>query len=442
MRLFARGLLPALALLFCAYLSPTPAQAQDQPQVFRGATVYPISAPPIQNGVVVVQDGVIQAVGANGEVEIPRGSAEHDLSGKVLMPGIVDTHSHIGQVNGGDRSAPAHPGVRTLDAVNVRHSSINRARAGGITTVNVLSGSGHLLSGQTTHLKLRDGNTVEDLLTCENPLTDICGGIKMANGTNSIRNNPAFPGTRARSAAIARQMFIDAQAYKAKKEAAESEDEMPPTDLGKEAVIEVLEGRRIVHFHTHRHDDILTVLRLKREFGFQVVLHHVSEGWRVADEIAAADVPASIIVLDAPGGKHEAVNLYFRTGAVLEEAGVDVAYHTDDFITDSRLFLRSAAFGVRAGMSEEKALEAMTLAGARMLGMEDRVGSLEEGKDADLIVLSGDPLSVYTNVLETWVEGRKVFDRSDPEDLDFATGGYGVYDDGALHHHHGPTAGE
>lgn len=440
MRNLFRGVVSVLTLLVCVLLASLPARAQSELQVFRGATVYPVSAPAIENGVVLVRDGVIQAVGEEGSVDVPAGAVEHDLSGKVLMPGIVDTHSHIGQVNGGDGSAPAHPGVRTLDGVNVRHSSLNRARAGGITTVNVLSGSGHLLSGQTTHLKLRDGEKVEDLLFCENPLTDICGGIKMANGTNSIRENPAFPGTRARSMSIARQMFVDAQAYKAKKEAAESEDDMPPTDLGKEALIEVLEGRRIVHFHTHRHDDILSVLRLKREFGFEVVLHHVSEGWRVADEIAAADVPCSIIFIDSPGGKHEAVNLYFRTGAVLEDAGVDVAYHTDDFITDSRLFLRSAAFGVRAGMSEEKALEAMTLAGARMLGMEDRIGSLEEGKDADLVVLSGDPLSVYTNVLETWVEGEKVFDRSNPADLDFATGGYGVYDDGALHHHHGPAS--
>ncbi|PEN13944.1 amidohydrolase [Longibacter salinarum] len=428
-----------LVVVSGALTASSPAQAQQQVQVFRGAKVYPISADPIDDGVVVVQDGVIQAVGADGEVEIPSGATEHDVSGKVIMPGLVDTHSHISQVNGGDGAAPTHPGVRTLDAVNVRHSSIGRARSGGITTVNVLSGSGHLLSGQTTHLKLRDGDTVEELLFCENPLTDICGGIKMANGTNSIRDNPAFPGTRARSASIARQMFIDAQEYKKKKEAAESEDDMPPMDLGKEALIEVLEGRRIVHFHTHRHDDILTVLRLKEEFGFEVVLHHVSEGWRVADEIAEAGVPCSIITIDSPGGKLEARNLYFRTGAVLEDAGVDVAYHTDDFITDSRLFLRSAAIGVRAGMSEAKALEAMTLAGARMLGLEDRVGSLEEGKDADLIVLSGDPLSVYTNIEETWVEGQKVFDRENPDDRDFATGGYGVYDDGTLHHHHGPA---
>ena len=411
------------------------AHAQERPHAFEGATVYPIAEAPIEDGVVLVQDGIIQAVGAAGEVDVPGDAVRVDVSGKVLMPGIVDTHSHVGQVEGGDRSAPMHPGVRSLDAVNIRHSSINRARAGGITTVNVMPGSGHLLSGQTTYLKLRDVNTIEKALFCDDPLTGICGGLKMANGTNP-QNDPPFPGTRAKSAALVRQQFIAAQEYKAMMEAAESEDEMPTRDLGLEALAEVLDGERIVQFHTHRHDDIVTILRLKREFDFPVVLHHVSEAWKVADEIAAADVPASIIVLDSPGGKHEAADIAYRNGAVLEEVGVDVAYHTDDLITDSRLFLRSAAFGVRAGMSREGALEAMTLAGARMLGLDDQVGSLEEGKDADLVVLSSDPLSVYTRVEQTWVEGQKVFDFADPEDRKYATGGDGAYDDGAILHHH------
>ncbi len=424
-----------MAAVVCGLLVFAPAQAQERPHAFEGATVYPIAEAPITNGVVLLQNGTIRAVGPADAVDIPDDAVRHDVSGKVILPGIVDTHSHVGQVEGGDGSAPLHPGVRSLDAVNVRHSSLNRARAGGITTVNVLPGSGHLLSGQTTHLKLREGGTIEELLLCTDPLTEICGGLKMANGTNP-QDDPPFPGTRAKSAALVRQTLIEAQEYRAKMDATESEDEMPTRDLGLEALVEVLDGERIVHFHTHRHDDILTVLRLKREFGFRVVLHHVSEAWKVADEIAAAGVPASIIVLDSPGGKHEAVDIEYRNGAVLEEAGVDVAYHTDDLITDSRLFLRSAAFGVRAGMSREAALEAMTLAGARMLGLENRVGSLEEGKDADLVVLSGDPLSVYTRVEQTWVEGRKVFDFADPDDRPFATGGYGAYDDGTILHHH------
>ena len=296
------------------------------------------------------------------------------------------------------------------------------------------------MSGQTTHLKLRDGGTIDDLLFCENPLTDICGGLKMANGTNP-QDDPPFPETRARSVALARELFVKAQAYQRKVEQADGDPaQMPERDLGMEALVEALNGERTVHFHTHRHDDILTVLRLKREFGFNVVLHHVSEAWKVADEIAEAGVPCSIIVLDSPGGKQEAADIRYVNGAELEQAGVDVAYHTDDLVTDSRLFLRSAAFGVRAGMSREAALEAMTLAGARMLGVADRVGSLEAGKDADFIILSGDPLSVYSHVEQTWVEGQKVFDRSNPDDRKYATGGYGAYDDpGTTHHHHGPT---
>src|SRR5205823_3673032 len=141
------------------------------------------------------------------------------------------------------------------------------------------------------------------------------------------------------------------------------------------------------------------------EFGFKVVLHHVSEGWKVADQIAAAGVPCSVIVIDSPGGKPEAQDLSFTTGAVLDKAGVLVGFHTDDGITDSRLFLRSAALAVRAGMSREKALYAMTMAGAIILDLKSRIGSLEAGKDADFLILSGDPLSVYTHVLETYVDG-------------------------------------
>jgi imidazolonepropionase-like amidohydrolase len=173
----------------------------------------------------------------------------------------------------------------------------------------------------------------------------------------------------------------------------------------------------------------MTVLRLAMECDFRVVLHHVSDGWKVADKIAAANVPCSIIVIDSPGGKLEAVDISFKTGGVLERAGVTVAFHTDDYITDSRLFFRSAALAVRGGMSREGALKALTINGAKMLDLQDRTGSLVPGKDADFIVLDGDPLSVYTKVLQTWVEGEKVFDRELPEDRLYAVGGYGATHD-------------
>jgi imidazolonepropionase-like amidohydrolase len=425
-------LFTAALLCLCLVL---PVQAQDQPHVFRNATLYPISAEPIEDGTMVVQGGTIQAIGPTGSVDVPDGAVEHDGAGKVIMPGLVDTHSHIGQVSGGDGSAAMHPDVRTIDGINVRHPSMNRARAGGITTVQVLSGSGHLMSGQTTFLKLRDGDTVADLNACEDRPIEDCGGMKMANGTNPQREAGPFPQTRGHAAAMVREQFVQAQAYQRKKQRAESESEMPDRNLRMEGLIDVMEGERTVHFHTHRHDDVLTAIRLSEEFDFDLVLHHVSEAWKVAEEIAAADVPASIILLDAPGGKPEADEIAYRNGRVLNQAGVDVAYHTDDPITDSRLFLRPPALGVRAGLSREAALESVTLAGARMLGLADETGSLEVGKDADFIVLSGDPLSVYTDIEQTWVEGKTVFDRSNSEDRDFATGGYRVYDDAIQHVH-------
>lgn len=411
------------------------ASAQQPPQAYVGAQLIPVGGPPITNGVLIVQQGKIVAIGTREATKIPADAQTVDVSGKVIMPGLIDTHSHIGGGAGGDASAPIQPDVRIMDSVNARDTGLQRAQAGGITTVNVMPGSGHLLSGQTLYLKLRDGGTIDDLLI-KDASGNIAGGIKMANGTNALR--PAatgpFPGTRAKSAALVREQFIKAQDYRDKvRRAAGDKAKLPARDLAMEALGEALDGKRLVHFHTHRHDDILTVLRLAREFNFRVVLQHVSEGWKVADEIARAKVPASIIMIDAPGGKLETVDLSYATGAKLEQAGALVGFHTDDYITDSRHFLRSAALAVRAGMSRDKALYAMTMAGAQMLDMGDRTGSLQTGKDADFIVLSGDPLSVYTKVLETYVEGRKVFDRSNAQDLLYAVGGYGAGRDQAVH---------
>jgi imidazolonepropionase-like amidohydrolase len=298
-----------------------------------------------------------------------------------------------------------------------------------------MPGSGHLDSGQTLYLKLRDGATKIDDLLLYNKDGSIAGGIKFANGTNPIRSGGGnFPGTRARSAAIVRDKFIKAQEYRDKIKAANGDKtKMPPRDLGLETLVEVLEGKRVVHMHTHRADDILTALRLQKEFGYRLVLHHVSEGWKVADEIKKSGVPTSIIMIETPGGKLEATDISIINGAALEKAGVLVGFHTDDSITDSRWFLRSAALAVRGGMSREKALYGMTMANAIILDLADRVGSLEAGKDADFIILSGDPLSVYTHVLQTWVEGKKVFDRDNPEDYLRAVGGKGAGEPTMMH---------
>ncbi len=412
-------------------------QAQDRPQAYLGATILPVSGPAITDGVLVVHQGKIVAVGPRSSVRIPAEAERHDATGKTIMPGLVDTHSHVGSGSGADGSAPIQPDARILYSINVRSSGLQRAQAGGITTVNVMPGSGHLLSGQTLYLKVKDGRVVDDLLI-RDAQGNIAGGLKMANGTNSLRpgSTGPFPGTRSKSAALVREQFLKAIDYRGKIERAKGDaTKLPARDLGLETLVEVLNGKRTVHFHTHRHDDILTALRIAKEFNFRVVLHHVSEGWKVADEIAAAKAPASIIVIDSPGGKLEAIDYSSTNGAVLDRAGVLMGFHTDDSVTDSRYLLRSAAMAVRYGLPRERALHALTLAGARMLELENRVGSLERGKDADFLVLSGDPFSVYTHVLETYVEGMKVFDRSRPEDRLIATGGYGAGRDESFNDH-------
>lgn len=422
-------------LLALAVVLAGPAAAQ-QTLVIDGADALPVTGPRIANARIVVVDGHIAAVGPAAEVAIPDGAEVLDRRGRVVIPGLVDTHSHLGvyprpdvpaHADGNEMSAPLQAGVRALDAIWPGDPGLRMALAGGVTTANIMPGSGNPVGGQTAYVKLR-GATVEEM-----HIEGTLGGLKMANGENpkgvyGPRNKA--PGTRMGVAALQRGLFVDAATYRtkwAKWRDKNDADEAPPArDLGLEAMVEVLEGRRTVHYHTHRADDIVTALRLREEFGFDLVLQHVSEGYMVADRIAAAQVPVSVIVVDSPGGKLEAANLGLVNAGILERAGVRVAIHTDDPITSSRLLLRSAALAVRGGMSERGALRAITLEAARMLRLDGRIGSLEDGKDADFVVLSGEPFSVYTKVIETWIDGERVFDRADPDDLRYAVGGFAL----------------
>lgn len=412
-----------------------PAQSSEVAETRRAyvnAKLIPIDGAEIPVGTLLVEGQRITGIGPSDQVQIPAGTEVIDCSGKIIMPGLICTHSHIGGIGAADDSGPIQPGVRVADSLNVRDSGFKRALAGGLTTLNIMPGSGHLIGGQTIYVKLRFGDGTPssiDTIAYRRDDGQWQGGLKMANGTNPFQA-PPFPQTRGKSAFLVREQYIKAREYVAKVRAAAADpSKLPPRDLHLESLAEAMEGRRIVHHHTHRHDDIMTVLRLAEEFGFRVVLHHVSEGWKVADEIAAAKAPCSIILVDSPGGKLEAVNLLLKNGKVLEEAGVKVAFHTDDWITDSRYFFRMAAMGVRAGMSREAALRGLTLSGAEILDLDRQIGSLTPGKDADFVILSGDPLSIYTRIEQTWVEGKLAFDRNNPSDKLYAVGGFGASHD-------------
>ncbi|MBI3823798.1 MAG: amidohydrolase family protein [Planctomycetes bacterium] len=413
-------------------------QQADAPIVYRGARIHTASGPVIENGVMIVLKGKILDIGSEENIKIPKGAKVRDMTGKVIIPGLVDTHSHIGifgrnpgGADGNEMTGPVQPGLRAIDAINPRDPGIRMALAGGVTTANIMPGSGNAIGGQTLYVRLK-GNVVETMRILA---TRILGGIKFANGENPKGVYGAkgqAPHTRMKIAALQREMLTKAQAYKKqwdsfnKAKASGIYTTPPERDINLDPLVEVLEKKRTVHFHCHRADDIMTAVRLSEEFGFELVLQHCTEGYLVAEELAKRGISVSLTLVDSPGGKPEVMGLLEENAMILTKAGVKVAINTDDSVTESRFFLRTGAIAVRGGLSEDNALKALTLHGAQMLHLDDRLGSLEKGKDADFVVLSGKPFSVYTQVLETYIEGERVFDRNIHEDWTYQAGGFAL----------------
>ncbi len=398
-------------LLSLLILSLCPSLTSQETWAFTGARIHTAAGKPIENGVLLIQTGKIIAVGSASDVSVQKGMRIIDLQGRVIVPGLVDTHSHLGvyprpgvdaNSDGNEMTGPVQAIVRAIDSIHPGDPAIRMALAGGITTANIMPGSGNVIGGQTAYVKLR-GKTVEEMLLYikSGPGKGLYGGLKMANGENPKRaygSRGKSPVTRMALQALQRAHYTMARNYRAKWKryhdavSAGNKEVVPPKrDLHLEPLVEVLESKRIAHHHTHRADDILRAASMAKEFGFRIVLHHVSEGYKVTQELAKDRVPCSVIIIDSPGGKLEAAEYDLRCAGDLEKAGVPVSIHTDDPITSSRFFLRSAALAVRAGMSPEGALRALSIEGAKMMDLADQVGSLEKGKDADFVVLSGAP---------------------------------------------------
>ncbi len=420
-------------------LRASDAPVEDRPIAIRGARILTAVGVPIEHGLLVIHKGKITASGPMDGTAIPDGAVVIDATGKTIIPGLVDTHSHIGiysrphvpaNSDGNEMSGPLQSGLRALDAIYPDDPGIRMAVAGGVTTANIMPGSGNPIGGTTLYVKLR-GRSIEEMRIAA---AKVLGGLKMANGENPKgygRRNQA-PYTRMKVAALQREQFLKARDYQKKwaahRKAVASGKEVPApdTDPALEPLVEVLERKRTVHFHSHRADDLMTALRIAEEFDFEIVMQHCTEGYRITDELVRRKVPVSLTLVDSPGGKLEVVGLLDENAAILDKAGVKVAINTDDSVTESRFYLRTGAIAVRGGLPEDAALRALTIHGAQMLHLDDRLGSLETGKDADFVVLSGSPFSVYTQVLETWIDGVKRYDRSRPKDWAFQAGGFAL----------------
>jgi len=426
----------ALSLAIFVGAIPGHSTASQKPDKADGSTLYfnatihtGTGDKPTEKGYLLVKAGKIEAIGT-GKPDAAA-DAQIDLKGAVVIPGMVDTHSHIGlwskpsvpgNADGNEMSGPVQSGVRAIDAINPDDPGIRMATAGGITTANIMPGSGNVIGGETLYVKLR-GRSVEEMrINGRLPNgTEILGGLKMANGENPKgygKNKQQAPFTRMKVAALQRETFQKGKEYKAKLDAGTKVDR----DVTLEAIVEVLEKKRTVHFHCHRADDLMTAIRISEEFGFELVLQHATEGYRIADILAKKKIPVSLTLIDSPGGKAETIGLLEENAYILDKAGVAVAINTDDSITESRFFLYTGSIAVRGGMPEAAALKALTLTPAKLMHLDHRIGSLEKGKDADFVVLSGAPFSTSTHVRQTFIEGKKVFD--DVTDRAYREGGF------------------
>jgi imidazolonepropionase-like amidohydrolase len=395
------------------------------------ANIMTASRGTIMNGTILIRNGKIAEVGTN--VTVPPGAKVIDGRGKWVTPGIIDAHSHAAAegINEGTQSITAE--VRIHDVLREDGLSLYRQLAGGTTTLNVLHGSANTIGGQNAVIKLRFGLPVDSLRFAGAP-----PGIKFALGENVRQTtrpqNTRYPRSRMGQEDVLRDAFTGAQEYrrewqeyeKAKaaydrgpKRAGTFEPIPPQRDLEKDALVEVLEGKRLVHAHSYRADEILMLLRVAKDFGFRVAtLQHVLEGYKIADEIASAGTGASTFA-DMWGYKMEAWDAIPHNAALMAERGVVVTINSDSDERARRLY-QEAAKAIRfGGASEEAALRMITLNAAIQLGIDKQVGSIDVGKDADIAIFNGHPFAPTSRVEMTLIEGRVFFDRNTAPTLEW-----------------------
>ena len=407
----ARAPLPAPALaaaMVLAGAAPPPAAGQV---AVRAETLHTVSGPVLENAVVIAgADGAIAWIGPAADADIPSGVEV--LEAAVVTPGLVDPHSvvglagplnsNVGQVRDQDqldRTSPIQPELRAIDAYDAADTLVEWVRSYGVTTLHTGHGPGALISGQTMIVKTRGRNTEEAVVAPVRMLAATLG--------NAVSANFDSPGTSAKGVAMLRGALIGAQAYQqqVRRAATGGPDAPPPPapDLAREALVGVLEGELSLLVTANTATEIATALRLQREFGFDLVLDGAAESYLLLDEIRAADVP---VLIHPPMSRVR--NGSFETASRLAEAGIPFAIQTgfENYVPKTRVLLWEAAIAAANGLGRERALEAVTLGAARILGIDDRVGSIEVGKDADLVLYDGDPFEYTSHVCGVVIESE------------------------------------
>jgi imidazolonepropionase-like amidohydrolase len=384
-------------------------------QVFKGAKIYPVVGKVLENGMIKINNnGKIEAIG--GELKIDKDDQIIDLGGKVIIPGLIDCHSHVGMWGDGEgiagkdgsESVRAITGeVRAIDSVNPRQISFEGAREGGITTIQILPGSGNVIGGLSFACKTY-GNIIDDMVV-KNPT-----GLKGAMGENpkgAHGRQGHSPATRMAVASMIREYFEDAKEYGEKKNKANKEGKAFNIDFNLESGLMVLNKEIPFRVHAHRHDDIVTVVRICEELGIDYSVEHCTDGHLIAEYLGEKNVVAMVGPGLSSATKVENANVTDENPAILAKNGVKICLMTDHPFLNCRYFLQYGAISHKYGLPFDETLKAMTINPAEELGIEDRVGSLEVGKDADFVVLNDEPFSYKGSIEKTYIEGKLVWER-------------------------------
>ncbi len=382
-------------------------------------------------GTVLIEDGRIAAVGKR--VRVPAGAEVYDAAGQFVLPGLIDAHCHVGlfpdgigweYADGNEMTDPITPHLRAIDAIHPEDMAFPELVSAGVTTVFTGPGSGNLIGGQATCLKTVPRPSIAQMIV-KDP-----AGMKMALGENPRRvygEQKKTPATRMANAAILRSALVSAQNYLQKWERYEAERAAfqtggsaepgkaptpPERDLKMEALVPVLRRQLKARIHAHRADDILTAIRIAEEFDLDLSIEHATEGYKIADILAEKGIPVVVGPIFFSRQKYELRGMTPRNPGLLARAGVKVAIQTDES-SATRYLSINAALAVREGMPEEEALKAITINAAEIIGVAERVGSLETGKDADVVVFSGHPFDYRTVAERVWVDGRLVYRREE-----------------------------